>query len=876
MKTLIRKPKRPKSTIPVKYEDQLYKLIRQLHRGVWKRLKPIYEQKIRTSLGPALKLAPVVTGLFQTQEEEDTTKRFIATFDAQMDASARKARINIGQQTADDWEIIDDPVYEQILTGNIQLCQDTVDDMVKTTGNGYAKIMYDMRQQILESQASGETLLSLTNRLATYFDENSRWKARRIAHTESARAHNYGTVEGLKDSDNVKGWEWVLSDDACDLCKAVGLDADGLPRQIIKGAIFAFNGSAPAVYSQVKCPPLHPQCRCTVVPVLPFEESRFSSTALIENGKVVNEVQSLPTQPPVLDLTNRPAPPPVKPKKPRKSRAKPKPPAPTAEPVPVNPVTGSFPADPNNLERVKSLGGSTGAELVKDPATGNLYVRKKGANADHLRSEHQADELYRTFGVKVPDSHLYETSTGPVKLARYLDGAKTIAELEHSDPTMFKKAIDKIQRDYGVDAILGNWDLFGMNGDNILVTPDGTPYRVDNGGSLEWRAMGTKKSSLGDKLWTDYPTDLWTITDKKINKTTAPEMLKDMKPTDWVHSVESLPLPGAIKFPDSIPADVQERIKRRVEKAKEAATEFNVIDNDGIFQTDYANDFAKASMTLKNEGVFDGNMPKTMISDWKTGSYKDENGKGIADYYGNGDDRTGKSPWTRFMKIAEKTYPGEWDKFAEYMKQQSYSSSSSEARGMKAFFVRNIMKVNDPEKRYDWHEFKGNQFSFADAVKKSNTYYKKDEKVIKDLVTLQHAYSYNLLRALPLDTKSPDNNRIAVHRTIGKAEQKAAKLSFGQKDAKSRRGLLESFGMTTLFYDEVSTIQSVPIQRGFVSYIQGRDKDNWKALLGNHESELVVIGGGDSTYDVYESTAIRGDISKLLKDKAAQYVGTKP
>ena len=83
-----------------------------------------------------------------------------------------------------------------------------------------------------------------------------------------------------------------------------------------------------------------------------------------------------------------------------------------------------FPEDPAELETVSALGGSTGARLVRDPKTGKKYVLKKGNNADHVREEFVADEIYRSLGVAVPKAHLYETKAGPVKLAEYIEHSR--------------------------------------------------------------------------------------------------------------------------------------------------------------------------------------------------------------------------------------------------------------------------------------------------------------------------------------------------------------------------------------------------------------------------------------------------------------------
>jgi len=299
------KPKPPKILIPREYENQLFMPIQALCLEFWRAIKPIYVEKIRVAMGPVQKRAPKVTGTFFEVRENKHVKRFIAKFTAQIDQSARTATMRYGLEPADEWSITNQSVYDQITDGLIDLCQSTIDELTVATGKAYEQILAELRQEILDNQRSGETILSLTQKLEKFFSTDAAWRARRIAHTESARSNNIGYIEGVADYEEVLGFEWCLSSDACELCHAVGLDQDGQPRQIAKGTNFAVNMSGNANYSQIRCPPLHPNCRCAVNPVLDFEETRFATPARIEAGKItVSSVTPRPTKP-LIDLTTQ-------------------------------------------------------------------------------------------------------------------------------------------------------------------------------------------------------------------------------------------------------------------------------------------------------------------------------------------------------------------------------------------------------------------------------------------------------------------------------------------------------------------------------------------------------------------------------------------
>jgi hypothetical protein len=95
------------------------------------------------------------------------------------------------------------------------------------------------------------------------FTEAETWRARRIAATEAARAfHAAGELSAIE-SGVVAGWQWLVSADACPMCLMVAAEA----RTAKLHQAFAVVGDHPD-YSQVRFPPLHPHCQCSVVPIL--------------------------------------------------------------------------------------------------------------------------------------------------------------------------------------------------------------------------------------------------------------------------------------------------------------------------------------------------------------------------------------------------------------------------------------------------------------------------------------------------------------------------------------------------------------------------------------------------------------------------------
>ena len=168
-----------------------------------------------------------------------------------------------------------------------------------------------------------------------------------------------------------------------------------------------------------------------------------------------------------------------------------------------------YPTSPDQTKEVKSLGGSTGAKLVD--FNGKKFVKKSGANPGHVQEEHTADTLYRILGANVPKAKLYD---GKTKLAEYVDG-HTLNNLSGAEA---QKAYGELRKHFVADALFGNWDVAGLNLDNVLVDKSGKVYRIDNGGSLRYRAQGAKKTpeQFGSKV-----TELDSLRNASINPNTA-------------------------------------------------------------------------------------------------------------------------------------------------------------------------------------------------------------------------------------------------------------------------------------------------------------------------------------------------------------------
>jgi hypothetical protein len=132
--------------------------------------------------------------------------------------------------------------------------------------------------------------------------------------------------------------------------------------------------------------------------------------------------------------------------------------------------------------------------LVKDPTTGQLFVRKKGASVAHIREEATALDAYRAAGVRVPNSAF---RNGDTLLMEYVDEADTLGDVLARGGVKAERALKQVRKDFVADAFFGNWDVTGLSNDNILMK-GGKATRIDLGGSLRFRAQGAAKAGWGD------------------------------------------------------------------------------------------------------------------------------------------------------------------------------------------------------------------------------------------------------------------------------------------------------------------------------------------------------------------------------------------
>ena len=500
-----------------------------------------------------------------------------------------------------------------------------------------------------------------------------------------------------------------------------------------------------------------------------------------------------------------------------------------------------FPADPDNLRVVKKLGGTTGAELVQDPATGKKYVRKRGNSAGHVREELAADEVYRAAGIRVPEAKLYETSSGPVKLAAYVEGARTLANVLKSGTKAERAKVQQQLRDgFAVDALLGNWDVLGADLDNVLVDQDGNAWRIDNGGSMRYRAQGDKKSA---EDWTKYPVDIWEMRSPGRSGAGAHnhKLFGDMSIYDILAQVDGLADREAAMLA-TVPREARQMVHDRLETMRDLASTAKVVQRDK-FTSRYTDGWLEQTVRIRKGGVLDKLPEKMRLARGESAPWDvvDENGRKFDNWRGND---SNIALITQFMKANG----ADMGIITQWMKEQGGSSWNQLPQALKYAMAKMRGLENDTE-RFFWGNAANPDAGLRDVKGNYDKIVAKYGERFDKTLTIWHAFVYESIRSMDFPRNHPDEGYVELMRTESAEALRAMKIR--REDLVNQqtgvRGPLESSSIwqTVKVSGSKCTLQHVPYHRLFGFYWHEKAAGNGgSGFLGDGENEFVFMPEG--------------------------------
>jgi SPP1 gp7 family putative phage head morphogenesis protein len=128
-----------------------------------------------------------------------------------------------------------------------------------------------LRAALSKGVQDGKSSFELRAVVEDVMGSASTMRADRIARTEVSRAQGYGDIQAWTQSGVVSGKEWFTAEDehVCPFCDELDGKTWGLDENIFdKGdSMQVGDQKLDLSYDDVPSNPLHPQCRCTILPV---------------------------------------------------------------------------------------------------------------------------------------------------------------------------------------------------------------------------------------------------------------------------------------------------------------------------------------------------------------------------------------------------------------------------------------------------------------------------------------------------------------------------------------------------------------------------------------------------------------------------------
>jgi hypothetical protein len=510
-------------------------------------------------------------------------------------------------------------------------------------------------------------------------------------------------------------------------------------------------------------------------------------------------------------------------------------PIPPAKPLPIEPPK-TFPTAPEELTQVSSLGGSTGAMLMQD-ASGKKFVVKKGADAAHLTNEAHADAAYKAAGLNVPDFHVYQTPQGPVKVAEFVEGDSLAKVMSSGDTAKIKKVKKELEKGFAADALLGNWDVIGLDKDNILIDKSGKVWRIDNGGSLNYRAQGAKK----EEAWGDLPVEIWTLRGKmlvngKIVNQQTNELYGDLGYDKVVKQMRDL-ADKRDAILESLPVEEQDRVAKRIDVIEHLAQAGERMETDK-WKVDFQDDFGLNIVKARQAGIVD-KMPNSLTTKVEERKYgltfysaydvMDENGEKFGGLRGSGG-------VVSDIVNHINSNGGNFDVLPAYMNGQAGNSWNDQPKAIRWALVK--MRGIDPDKFY-WQD--GSKSAKACYDKFCSQY--GGEEVVQKTIRMYHAIQYEFITKVDLPNKNPDGT-ITIFRTESDSVINGNSLETSEDKVIIKRGALESFSIfrPENVHGDNLTYQDVEPHRIFASYFFSRDPYSYGGcFFKESENEVIVM-----------------------------------
>lgn len=149
-----------------------------------------------------------------------------------------------------------------------------------------------------------------------------------------------------------------------------------------------------------------------------------------------------------------------------------------------------FELEPSLVKSAKPISGpmGSGGGRMYQLADNSQWFIKPVQSLDHAKNEALTSAFYRELGIPSADAHITQLNGKPAIASRKIEGVELNKVWGDTD-NYFKD----LQDHFAADAWLANWDSIGTGKNNIMVDSTGKAHRIDFGGGIRYRAMGSPK-----------------------------------------------------------------------------------------------------------------------------------------------------------------------------------------------------------------------------------------------------------------------------------------------------------------------------------------------------------------------------------------------
>lgn len=510
-----------------------------------------------------------------------------------------------------------------------------------------------------------------------------------------------------------------------------------------------------------------------------------------------------------------------------------------------------FPDRLEELEFIERLGGSTGADLMQN-ATGRKFVVKKGANNEHIQNEFAVNQAYRELGISIPTSKLLTDASGRISMVSdFIEGESLDDFLSGSASELEKsKVLKNVQKGFAVDALLGNWDVIGLDRDNIIITKSGKVVRVDTGSGLNFRAQGAVKDT-GD--FDASPIDLWSMRNRVLNvpsNDSASDVFGSLNYYDIVSQINKWSdqsISGVLDVlkVNGVSNNILEIVQKRADKLREIAVLGDVLKKDK-WKSVYADNFSQQIVGLEKAGVFDNLAPSLQLTGGADeGILVDTSGNffdGLRSV--TGEDKS--LIMDKFINVMdEQNSP--YSLIEDFLEGQGEDSGHKFARSVSAWMSqqRSISPTN-----YYWEGGVRENFevltNWKDNIRNGNVVGIKKNADLGLALTNYHAFTYNILTKMDLPGMNRTTRTILLHRTEDNSvlDGYGVKPGFNPPNRMKKRVISSTslLNPNIIVGGEEKTFQEVPFHRIFGTYLHSNDPFGiHTSLASDEESEFLAL-----------------------------------